>query len=72
MDSFNIRCYFCTKRTEVETACYLIVSFWFTNISLVFSMFLQLEGKLPPRASSGLCQHQKIAKSDLSVNPGTG
>lgn len=46
---------FCTKTAEVETICYLAVSFWFTNISLALNLFLQLEDKLPPLAPSGLC-----------------
>lgn len=63
---------FCTKTTEVETVCYLTVSFWFTNISLALNVFLQLEDKVPPLAPSGLCQHQKIAKNNVSVTPRTG
>lgn len=47
--------FFCTKTAEVETICYLAVSFWFTNISLALNLFLQLEDKLPPLAPSGLC-----------------
>lgn len=59
----------CTKSTEVETVYYLTVSFWFTNISLALSMFLQLKGKLPSLAPSGLWQHQKIARSNINPDP---
>ena len=56
----------------MEAVCYLAVSFWFTKISLALDVFLQPEGELSLLAPSGLCQHQKIAESNVSVSPRTG